>query len=89
MIVRDTRILECWCPICGIGQMEQILQKGFEEQKDVSQMVGESFECKKCKTINVIEDFISIIPQSFMVMSKNDLSKAKQNEDLKNFYDAD
>lgn len=52
-------------------------------------MVGESFECEKCKTINIIEDFISIIPQSFMVMSKNDLSKAKQNEDLKNFYDAE
>lgn len=78
MIIRDTRILECWCPKCGLGQMEKLLQKGFLEQKDISQMVGESFECDKCKTINVIEDFISIIPQSFMVMSKNDLSKAKQ-----------
>lgn len=89
MIIRETRILECWCPVCGHGQMEQILQKGFDEQIDVNKTIGRIFKCQNCNSENIIEDFISLIPQSFLIMSKNDMTKVKQNEYLRKFYESE
>jgi len=89
MIIRETRILECWCPSCGAGQMGQILQKSFAAKETVQSYVGQRFTCSGCGADNFIEDFISLIPEGFQVMSANDLSKAKSNQDLKTFLDSE
>jgi cytochrome c-type biogenesis protein CcmH/NrfF len=89
MIIRETRVLEAWCPVCGAGQMEQILQTGFDEQIDVNKTIGRTFKCKNCQSENIVDDYISLIPQSFLIFSKNELTKAKQNDDIKKFYDAE
>lgn len=88
MIIRETKITECWCNQCGCGQMQQIFQKSFDEKKHLSEYVGEKFICAECGFENKIEDFISIIPHEFLIMSQNDASKIKSNDDLKRFADA-
>lgn len=88
MIIRETKIMECWCPHCHNGQMEQILQKSFSEKKAPQQYVGEKFICKHCGEENVLEDYVSFIPGEFYVSSANQASKWKSNQELKNFLES-
>lgn len=88
MIIRETRIVECWCPNCSHGQMKQIFQKSFDEKRHLAEYVGEKFSCENCGAENVIEDFLSLMPNEFFVMSANNTSKVKSNDDLKRFIDS-
>lgn len=90
MIIKETRILECWCP-CGAGQVAQLLQKSFEEKTNLAEFIGRKFICPNCKEENTIEDVLQMIPESFLVTSQLDVAtyKAhKQNNDLKNFLES-
>jgi hypothetical protein len=86
MIIRETIIYECWCAHCHKGQMNDLFQRSFEEGKHLSVYVGETVKCEKCGKDNVIEDFLSVVPHSFMIMSNHEISKAKSNDDLKEFF---
>jgi hypothetical protein len=89
MIIRETIIYECWCEHCHKGQMQQLLQKTFEEKKHLSTYVGQTFKCELCGEDNTVEDFLSLVPHSFMVMSQYDMSKGKSNQDLGKFLTTD
>jgi len=41
MIIRETRIIECWCPHCGAGQVSQILQNFFENKEALKDYIGQ------------------------------------------------
>ena len=89
MLIRSTTIHECWCPKCGTGQMEQIHDILFKEKVELANMVGRKFTCKKCGDENVLDDVLIVIPTQFMVASHNDSNKAKSNEELKNWLNAE
>jgi len=85
MIVRSTRIQECWCPNCLSGQMEKIYEITFAEGVDEKSLIGRKVKCERCGFENIIEDVVDVIPLSFLVSSRSELSKAKSNEDLFNW----
>ena len=88
MILRETRIQECWCSNCSAGQMEQIYDLQFKEKIPPPDLIGKKIVCVNCGHENVIEDYLSIIPTAYMVASHNDISKVKSNRELKNWLDA-
>jgi cytochrome c-type biogenesis protein CcmH/NrfF len=85
MIIRETIIYECWCTHCHKGQMKDLFQRSFEENKHLSSYLGETLKCDHCGKDNLIEDFLSVVPHSFMVMSKHEISKGKSNDELGKF----
>jgi hypothetical protein len=87
MILRETRIHECWCSNCAAGQMEQIHDLMFKERIAPANLAGWKLFCHKCGHENTIEDFLSVIPTSFLVASQSDINKVKSNEELKKWLD--
>ena len=85
MIVRITRMQECWCPNCAAGQMEKLHDIIFRERIPESQLIGRTIKCDRCGADNVIEDVVDIIPTSFLISSKNEMSKVKSNQELFNW----
>lgn len=83
MIIRETRVQECWCPICGSGQMADIHSLCMES-KDLSlhKLHGKEIVCKNCGAKNIVEEILVVIPASFLVSAKSDFSKAKSNDDI-------
>lgn len=88
MILRETRIQECWCAKCAAGQMEQIHDLQFNQKIAPGDLIGRTIVCKTCGHENTIEDFLSIIPTAFLVASKNELSKVKSNEEIKKWLES-
>ena len=88
MIIRETKMVECWCPSCNKGQMAQLFQKSFDEKKQLTEYVGKVITCQFCGSENIIEDFISLMPQEFLVFSNSNKSKYKINDDLKRFLNS-
>lgn len=86
MILRETRIQECWCGKCAAGQMEQIHDLQFKQKIAPPDLIGRKIVCSNCGHENVIEDFLSIIPTAFLVASQNDISKVKSNQELQNWF---
>lgn len=81
-IIRETRLIECWCPSCSKGQMKQILELSFREKKALIEYIGMEFTCENCKSTYEIADHLSIIPEGFLISSYNDMSRVKMNADL-------
>ena len=88
MIIRETKMVECWCGNCNKGQMAQLFQKSFDEKKHLSEYVGQKITCQFCVTENIIDDFLSVMPQEFLILSNSEASKYKINDDLKRFIDS-
>jgi len=65
--------------------MEKIYDIIFSEKIHESLLVGRKITCDACGFENVVEDFIDIIPLSFLVSSRKDASKHKSNEELSNW----
>jgi transcription initiation factor IIE alpha subunit len=82
MIIRETTIYECWCEHCHKGQMKDLFQKAFDEKIHLSEFVGQTFKCEVCGEDNTIEDFLTVVPHSYMIASKHEFSKAKSNDEL-------
>src|ERR1043165_4839895 len=81
-IIRETRMLECWCPKCHQGQMMNILNGQFNSNKCIIEAVGKEFTCHNCGLIYEIGDYLSIIPNAFMVSSRSEMSKVKANMEI-------
>lgn len=69
--------------------MEQIHQIMFEEKTPPAQLVGRKLTCPNCGQENEIEDALDILPTTYLVSSANSRSKAKSNEELKNWLNAE
>lgn len=89
MIIQETRILQCWCPNCGHGQIAQILKKSFAEKKPINEYMGQTITCEKCKQENTVEDIVVLIPENYLVNAESQKDKYKQNNDIKKFLDHD
>lgn len=87
MLIKQTTISECWCPKCGKGQMEFLLDKSFKEKIAIKELIGLEVACENCGEKNIIEDVLHLIPSMFYIMSDSDLSKVKSNQDLKKWLD--
>lgn len=87
MIIRETRIIECYCE-CGTGQVQELLQHTFDEKILLNEMIGKNFKCKNCGKENLIEDIVQLIPLEFMVSNMESYNKIKNNSDLKKYLDS-
>lgn len=81
-IIRETRILECWCPKCHQGQIKTILSESFHNSRAIIESVGKEFTCTNCGIVYEVGDFLSVIPNAFMVASISEQSKAKSNMEV-------
>ena len=88
MLIRETKIQECWCGNCAAGQMEQINQILFTEKINLVKIIGRKITCAKCGHENEVEDILILIPTSFLVASQNDINKVKSNQELQNWLNA-
>lgn len=82
MLIRETTTYECWCNHCSTGQMSQIHDILLEERVDTNQLIGRIITCRECGKENEIEDVLVVVPTSFIVCSKTNISKAKSNEEM-------
>ncbi len=73
MILKQTTIMECWCPNCQSGQTKQMLEKSFKEKKALEEYIGETFICQKCVQENKLEDVLVLIPEVFNILSQGSL----------------
>lgn len=81
-IIRETRMLECWCPKCHQGQMMNILNGVFKSDKCIIEAVGKEFTCHNCGLVYEIGDYLSVIPNAYMVASRSEVSKSKANMEI-------
>lgn len=81
-IIRETRMLECWCPKCHQGQMMNILNGVFKSDKCIIEAVGKEFTCHSCGLVYEIGDYLSVIPNAYLVSSRSELSKSKANMEM-------
>ena len=88
MILKEMIIHECWCEHCSEGQMRQIHDILFKEQILMQDLIDRKITCEKCGQENIITDVLSVVPTSFMVSSRSELSKAKANDDLNKWLNA-
>jgi len=89
MILRETKISECWCEKCHKGQMPAIHQILFDEkEKNLESLVGRKIKCNNCGFENTIEDILIVIPVEFLVSSQYEASKGKSNSDLNEWLNA-
>lgn len=84
MIIKKITILECWCPNCGKGQMEQIYDTSWLMKQRLYDWVGREVECENCKQKNTIEDIFELVPTAFNIHSHNDINKLKMESSLDN-----
>lgn len=87
MLIKNMNVTECWCPECGHGQMEQIMDITFKEKIQLVKMIGRTVKCKECGNEEIIDDVINLIPQTFLVQSSNDLMNYKKDESVAKFYE--
>lgn len=80
-VIRETRIIECWCPGCSKGQMKQLLDVSFKEKKSLYEFIGKAFVCEYCGESYEVMDVLSVIPEGFLIASHNEMSKVKVNND--------
>lgn len=81
-IIRETRILECWCPKCHHGQIKNILNDSFTNDRNIIESVGKEYTCENCGLVYEVGDYLSVMPNAFMVASRSQLSKAKSNLEM-------
>lgn len=88
MILRETRVSECWCPKCSTGQIGQIHDMLMNNSAKVTDLIGKEIKCNQCGTINILEDVLELVPTSFFVASAKDFSKVKSNTELNNWLNS-
>lgn len=81
-VIRETRILECWCPKCHAGQIKTILGETYQNNQPLIESIGKEYKCQNCETVYEIGDFLSVVPQGFFVASRSEASKAKSNNEI-------
>lgn len=87
MIIRETKIQECWCDNCSSGQMGKIHDL-FMLNKDLSlNPVGIKIKCDSCGVENTVEDILIVMPTSYIIHSEKDCSKQKSNQELKKWLE--
>jgi hypothetical protein len=62
--------------------MMHILDGQFKSDKCLIEAVGKEFTCHNCGLVYEIGDYLSIIPNAYMVSSRSDLSKSKTNMEI-------
>lgn len=77
-------VLECWCPKCGEGQMEKILDESFEKKIALDDWIETEVECNKCGEKNKVDDIIELIPTSFNITSRKNIDNYKKDSSMKN-----
>lgn len=81
-IIRETRILECWCPKCHQGQVKTLLNDSFTNDRALFECVGKEFKCENCGLEYEVGDYLSVMPNAFMVASRSQESKVKSNTEV-------
>jgi hypothetical protein len=84
-IIRETRILECWCPKCHQGQVKTLLNDSFSNDRALLECVGKEFKCENCGLVYEVGDYISVMPNAFMVASRSQGSKVKSNMEVESW----
>lgn len=87
MILRTMTISECWCGKCHGGLMGQIHDIMMQEKLSMKDMIGRHVICKHCDNEDIIDDVLELIPTTYLVASKSEISKTKSNEELKNWLE--
>ena len=81
-IIRETRILECWCPKCHCGQIKTLLDDSFTNDRALLECVGKDFKCENCGLVYEVGDYLSVMPNAFMVAARSQGSKVKANMEM-------
>lgn len=81
-IIRETRILECWCPKCHCGQIKTLLDDSFTNGRALLECVGKDFKCENCGLVYEVGDYLSVMPNAFMVAARSQGSKVKANMEM-------
>lgn len=81
-IIRETRILECWCPKCHCGQIKTLLDDSFTNDRALLECVGKDFKCENCGLEYEVGDYLSVMPNAFMVAARSQGSKVKANMEM-------
>lgn len=81
-IIRETRILECWCPKCHCGQIKTLLNESFTNDRALLECVGKDFKCENCGLEYEVGDYLSVMPNAFMVASRSQESKVRANAEV-------
>lgn len=84
-IIRETRILECWCPKCHQGQVKTLLNDSFTNDRALLECVGKEFKCENCGLVYEVGDYLSVMPNAFMVASRSQGSKVKANMEVESW----
>lgn len=87
MILRTMTISECWCANCHKGLMGQIHDQMMEKKLQPKDLIGMHIICKHCDNEDLIDDVLELIPTTYLVASKSEISKTKSNEELKNWLE--
>lgn len=59
-----------------------ILDGQFKSDKCLIEAVGKEFTCHNCGLVYEIGDYLSIIPNAYLVSSRSDMSKSKANMEI-------
>ena len=81
-VIRETRILECWCPKCHCGQIKTLLNDSFTNDRALLECVGKDFKCENCGLEYEVGDYLSVMPNAFMVASRSQESKVRANAEV-------
>lgn len=84
-IIRETRILECWCPKCHQGQIETILNDSFGNDRNIIESVGREYTCQNCGLVYEVGDYLSVMPNAFLVACRSEHSKVKSNMEIESW----
>jgi len=75
-------MLECWCPKCHQGQMMNILKGVFKNDQCILEAVGKEYTCHNCGLVYENGDYLSVIPNAYMVSSRSEASKSRANMEI-------
>lgn len=67
--------------------MMNILNGVFKSDKCIIEAVGKEFTCHNCGLVYEIGDYLSIIPNAYMVSSRSEVSKSKVNAEVAAWLD--
>lgn len=84
-IIRETRILECWCPKCHQGQIKTILNDSFGNDRNIIESVGREYTCNNCGLVYEVGDYLSVMPNAFLVACRSEHSKEKSNMEIESW----
>jgi hypothetical protein len=62
--------------------MMNILNGVFKSDKCIIEAVGKEFTCHNCGLVYEIGDYLSVIPNAYMVASRSEVSKSKANMEM-------